>query len=80
MRDDRKKCLWPWIVALLIGLPVLYVASIGPAFWAYEHAGKPMWMAYGIHYVYWPLVWLSEQSQLSEHLLLTYVSVWKDGF
>ena len=31
MNDDRKKPLWPWIVALLIGLPVLYVLSSGPA-------------------------------------------------
>jgi hypothetical protein len=31
MSDDRKKSLWLWIVALLIGLPVLYVASFGPA-------------------------------------------------
>ena len=30
MNDDRKKPLWPWIVALLIGLPVLYVLSSGP--------------------------------------------------
>jgi hypothetical protein len=33
MSDDRKKPLWPWIVALLVGLPVLYVASFGPACW-----------------------------------------------
>ncbi len=33
MSDARKKPLWPWIVALLIGLPVLYVASFGPACW-----------------------------------------------
>jgi hypothetical protein len=33
MSDDRKKPIWPWIVALLIGLPVLYVASLGPACW-----------------------------------------------
>ena len=32
MSDDRKP-LWPWIVALLIGLPVVYVASFGPACW-----------------------------------------------
>ncbi|MGE5192006.1 MAG: hypothetical protein ACM3U2_05845 [Deltaproteobacteria bacterium] len=25
--NDRKTPLWRWIVALLIGLPVLYVAS-----------------------------------------------------
>jgi hypothetical protein len=28
--DERKKPLWPWIVHLLIGLPVLYVANSGP--------------------------------------------------
>ena len=33
MIDDRKKSLWPWIVALLSGLPVVYVASFGPAVW-----------------------------------------------
>ncbi len=27
MNDDRRKPLWPWIVSLLIGLPVLYVGS-----------------------------------------------------
>lgn len=29
--SEERKPLWPWIVALLIGLPVLYVASFGPA-------------------------------------------------
>jgi hypothetical protein len=31
MNDDRKS-LWPWIAALLIGLPVMYVASFGPVY------------------------------------------------
>jgi hypothetical protein len=31
--SDNRKPVWPWIVALLIGLPVLYVASFGPACW-----------------------------------------------
>lgn len=31
MSDERKKAVvWPWIAALLIGLPVLYVGSFGP--------------------------------------------------
>src|SRR5579872_2484163 len=33
MTDERKKAVWPWIAALLIGLPVLYIASFGPACW-----------------------------------------------
>jgi hypothetical protein len=37
MSDDRKTPLWPWLVALLIGLPVLYIASIGPACWICAH-------------------------------------------
>ena len=39
MSDDRKKPLWPWIVGLLIGLPVLYVASFGPACWISSRIG-----------------------------------------
>jgi hypothetical protein len=31
--NDERKPVWPWNVALLIGLPVLYVASFGPACW-----------------------------------------------
>ena len=31
--SGERKPLWPWIVALLTGLPVLYVASIGPVCW-----------------------------------------------
>jgi hypothetical protein len=37
MREERKP-LWPWIVAVLTGLPVLYVASFGPACWIVSHA------------------------------------------
>jgi hypothetical protein len=31
--DDERRPLWPWIAALLIGLPALYVLSFGPACW-----------------------------------------------
>ena len=30
MSEPDKKAVWPWIAALVIGLPVLYVASSGP--------------------------------------------------
>jgi len=33
MREERKKSVWPWLAALLIGVPLLYVASFGPACW-----------------------------------------------
>jgi hypothetical protein len=31
--SDERKPHWPWIVALLIALPVVYVASVGPVYW-----------------------------------------------
>ncbi len=31
--SEERKPLWPWIAALLVGLPVLYVASFGPVCW-----------------------------------------------
>jgi hypothetical protein len=31
MNSERNKSVWPWIVALFIALPVLYLASFGPA-------------------------------------------------
>jgi hypothetical protein len=33
MSDERKKPVWLWIAALLIGLLALYVGSFGPACW-----------------------------------------------
>ncbi len=41
MSDDRKKPLWPWIMAMLIGLALLYVASFGPACALVEHDVLP---------------------------------------
>jgi hypothetical protein len=29
----ERNPVWPWIVVLLIGLPVLYVVAFGPACW-----------------------------------------------
>jgi hypothetical protein len=60
MTDDRKKPIWPWIVSLLIGLPVLYVASFGPACWiaADPHPiGHPLRSSTPprLMTVYWPL-------------------------
>ena len=50
MSDNRKKPLWPWIVALLIGLPVLYVASFGPACGLVEHELLPRSILRGLPY------------------------------
>jgi hypothetical protein len=69
-----------WATTALVMLLIVYALSIGPATWLYWHCGMPMWLALTIHYVYGPLRWLAEKSEVSEALLLIYVSVWKDGF
>jgi hypothetical protein len=33
MNEEGKRRIWPWIAAGLIGFPVLYVLSFGPACW-----------------------------------------------
>jgi hypothetical protein len=38
MSNEQRKPVWPWIAALLVGLPVLYVASFGPACWWFSRS------------------------------------------
>src|SRR5262249_14434636 len=55
MTDERKTRVWSWIVALLIALPVMYVASFGPACWLCENRTlnqQSAWIAFR------PLTWL----------------------
>jgi len=56
MSEERKRPVWPWVAFLLIGLPVLYVASFGPACWAMDctRQGHRVVAA-----VYRPLLWLA---------------------
>ena len=52
---DHKRPLWPLLTAALIGLPVLYVASFGPACWVSSKLSiaDPI-----IDFAYYPCVWL----------------------
>jgi hypothetical protein len=57
--SDRNKPLWPWIAALLIGLPMLYVASFGPACW-WRAMTLPANQATTVApRIYWPIGWLA---------------------
>ena len=55
MPDDRKKPLWPWVVALLIGLTVLYVALFGPACWGHSRSASSIWEM--TDSIYQPILW-----------------------
>jgi len=41
MSDEREYPLWPWVVGLCVGLPVLYVVSFGPACWITSRLNLP---------------------------------------
>ena len=73
MTDDHKKPFWPWIVALLIGLPVLYVASFGPACWITSRANR---CASVIGTVYKPMTWaMSSDDETLWRLITWYAEI-----
>ena len=49
-----KAAAWTWIVGTLLGVPLLYVLSFGPACWISSHVGKAEWR---IETVYRPVLW-----------------------
>jgi hypothetical protein len=57
MNDDRKKLVWPWIVALLIALPMLYVLSFGPACWFAGRAPANAASKTIFETTYYPILW-----------------------
>ncbi len=71
MSDDRKKSLWPWIVALLVALPLIYVVSFGPACWA------SLRMKTGgglVGAIYHPVFWLAMEKDVARGPTLWYLS------
>jgi len=70
--SDERKSLWPWIVAVLIGLPVLYVLRSGPgrmvACRRYSLNAANEWDICIVTDKWWqtvyaPLRWVSENSE-----------------
>ena len=59
--SDERKPLWPWIVALLIGLPVLYVGSFGPVCWLNE---RGVLKAAAVSAIYSPVLATAENCRL----------------
>ena len=59
--DNERKPLWPWIMALLVALPVLYVLSFGPACWLNERGFLGM---NAVSSVYSPVLATAENGRL----------------
>ena len=71
MTDHKPRTVWPWIVGTVLAL-VLYVFSIGPAFWILEPRCATCVLVY--QKVYAPLFWLSDRSVGADKLLCDYLS------
>ena len=54
--EQKPRFVWPWIAALLIGLPVLYVASAFPAFWLVQSEILPVPIQEAIWQIYLPVI------------------------
>jgi hypothetical protein len=68
--SEQRKSIWPWIVALLIGLPLLYVASFGPACWASlrtESSGRL------VGTIYHPIFWIALEKNIARGSVLWYM-------
>ena len=56
--SEERKPVWPWIVVLLVGLPVLYALSGAPADILATKIGKPEWLDMAGRAFYAPLAWM----------------------
>ena len=73
MSDDRKSHVWPWIAALLVGLPITYVVSFGPACFL---GHKNVISARAIKMTYRPIIAAMDDGPLSVQCAL----YWYGGF
>src|SRR5262249_3774775 len=67
MSDQRP--LWPWIITALIGLPVLYFVSFGPACWVCERLEKG---TREVSAMYRPVIWAGNRLPLGPDLMSRY--------
>jgi len=55
----RNAGVWPWIATVVLALPILYVASFGPASW-YANGHAEVMPAFKTFY--WPVGWTAVNS------------------
>lgn len=73
---EERKPYWPWIAALLIGLPVVYVASFGPACWIVSRRSDHSLR--NLPAIYWPVGWIISRTSWGYSLLGHYAEIGMD--
>jgi hypothetical protein len=69
MSHNRNKPVWPWIMALVIGLPAMYAASFGPVNWIRYPKGSSFGSAVATSYRPLRFVMYTGPSWVSDALL-----------
>lgn len=76
MSEPQKKVVWPWVVGVLIGLPLLYVASFGLGCW--QHSRERLSYKH-LSCVYRPLInYTFAGPPVVRKVLWAYVDYWDD--
>ncbi len=67
--DEKRTTIWPWIFAVLIGSPVLYAASFGPACWITSRTD----LGYSaLPVIYAPMTWAMARSEKCAGVIRSY--------
>jgi hypothetical protein len=90
MSEQKKRTVWPWIVVILVALPILYVASFGPACWlAGDWTERNTFANTIIPNAYYPILWLARldrpeiapgvlESGWFDDYVYWYATLWRD--
>jgi hypothetical protein len=73
MDEGRRKSAVLWVVALLIALPALYVASFGPAFWMIARSGRTHTTL--SDRIYWPIGWSADNGPHISRVVRWYAAI-----
>ena len=76
MSDEKKRPLWPWTVVVLIGLPALYVLSVGPVMRLTLYFDENSWPGMACQIYLYPLLQASYRSEVIQLILGQYVRLW----
>lgn len=69
---NQRRPFWPLLIAVLVGLPVLYVASFGPACWILSRLGNGKGVAAVVYGPLLPEIVALGPRELSHRTMLRY--------